>query len=200
MQLLITNLPSELTEEQRGACCSSTLTEIRSDFHQRQIRQRPSTFGGIPNWHRWPSTDSTVASSPSILTPWSRTNPSFAEGRSRVYPGYRCLSVWPINLVISNTERYRTTHSYSSRTINRSEVKYETTRKELLSVVNGLLQFRQYLLADTSLYKPTMLHFRGFTKHGTHAAVITLVDTNRTYTNTGVAEDMEMPTDWAEDQ
>ena len=36
--------------------------------------------------------------------------------------------------------------AYSSRTMNRSEVKYENTRKELLAVVNDLKQFRQYLL------------------------------------------------------
>ena len=36
--------------------------------------------------------------------------------------------------------------AYTSRTMNRSELKYETTRKELLAVVNGLKQFRQYLL------------------------------------------------------
>ena len=35
--------------------------------------------------------------------------------------------------------------AYSSRTMSRSELKYETTRKELLAVVNGLKQFRQYL-------------------------------------------------------
>jgi len=36
--------------------------------------------------------------------------------------------------------------AYSSRTLSRNELKYETTRKELLAVVNGLKQFRQYLL------------------------------------------------------
>jgi len=36
--------------------------------------------------------------------------------------------------------------AYASRTMGRAEQKYETTRKELLAVVNGLKQFRQYLL------------------------------------------------------
>jgi len=35
--------------------------------------------------------------------------------------------------------------AYSSRTMSKAEKKYETTRKELLAVVNGLKQFRQYL-------------------------------------------------------
>jgi len=36
--------------------------------------------------------------------------------------------------------------AYASRTLSRSERKYETTNKELLAVVYGLKQFRQYLL------------------------------------------------------
>ena len=36
--------------------------------------------------------------------------------------------------------------AFGSRTLSRSELKYETTRKELLAIVNGLKQFRQYLL------------------------------------------------------
>lgn len=36
--------------------------------------------------------------------------------------------------------------AFGSRTLNQSELKYETTRKELLAIVNGLKQFRQYLL------------------------------------------------------
>ena len=36
--------------------------------------------------------------------------------------------------------------AYASRTMGKAEQKYETTRKELLAVVNGLKQFRQYLL------------------------------------------------------
>ena len=35
--------------------------------------------------------------------------------------------------------------AYASRTMVKAEQKYETTRKELLAVVNGLTQFRQYL-------------------------------------------------------
>jgi len=36
--------------------------------------------------------------------------------------------------------------AYASRTMSNAEKKYETTRKELLAVVYGLKQFRQYLL------------------------------------------------------
>jgi len=36
--------------------------------------------------------------------------------------------------------------AYASRTLGKPEQKYETTRKELLAVVSGLKQFRQYLL------------------------------------------------------
>jgi len=36
--------------------------------------------------------------------------------------------------------------AYNSRTLGKSEQKYETTRKELLAIVSGLKQFRQYLL------------------------------------------------------
>ena len=36
--------------------------------------------------------------------------------------------------------------AYASRTMSRTEQKYETTRKELLAVVTGLKQFRQYLM------------------------------------------------------
>ena len=35
--------------------------------------------------------------------------------------------------------------AYASRTLNAAEIKYETTRKELLALVYGLKQFRQYL-------------------------------------------------------
>jgi len=35
--------------------------------------------------------------------------------------------------------------AYVSRTLNAAELKYETTRKELLALVYGLKQFRQYL-------------------------------------------------------
>jgi len=35
--------------------------------------------------------------------------------------------------------------AYASRTMNAAELKYETTRKELLALVCGLKQFRQYL-------------------------------------------------------
>ena len=36
--------------------------------------------------------------------------------------------------------------AYASRTLNRAEQKYETTRKELLAIVYGLHQHKQYLL------------------------------------------------------
>ena len=36
--------------------------------------------------------------------------------------------------------------AYASRTMSAAERKYETTRKELLALVYGLKQFRQYLL------------------------------------------------------
>ena len=36
--------------------------------------------------------------------------------------------------------------AYASRTLAKPEQKYETTRKELLAIVTGLKQFRQYLL------------------------------------------------------
>jgi len=35
--------------------------------------------------------------------------------------------------------------AYSSRTMSKPELRYDTTRKELLTIVNGLKQFRQYL-------------------------------------------------------
>ena len=35
--------------------------------------------------------------------------------------------------------------AYSSRTMSKPERRYETMRKELLAIVNGLKQFRQYL-------------------------------------------------------
>ena len=38
--------------------------------------------------------------------------------------------------------------------MSRTEQKYETTRKELLAVVTGLKQFRQYLMIDISLSGP----------------------------------------------
>ena len=40
--------------------------------------------------------------------------------------------------------------AYASRSMNRSELKYETIRKELLAVVYGFKQFRQYLLGKSS--------------------------------------------------
>ena len=36
--------------------------------------------------------------------------------------------------------------AYASRTLNKAERKYETTRKELLAIVYGLKQYKQYLL------------------------------------------------------
>ena len=44
--------------------------------------------------------------------------------------------------------------AYAPRTMSRTEQKYETTRKELLAVVTGLKQFRQYLMIDISLSGP----------------------------------------------
>ena len=38
--------------------------------------------------------------------------------------------------------------AYLTQTMNRSDAKYETTRKELVAVVNNLKQFRQYLLGS----------------------------------------------------
>jgi len=35
--------------------------------------------------------------------------------------------------------------AYSSRTMSKPELRYDTTRKELLAIVNELKQFRQYL-------------------------------------------------------
>jgi len=35
--------------------------------------------------------------------------------------------------------------AYSSCTMNKPKRRYKTTRKELLAIVNGLKQFRQYL-------------------------------------------------------
>jgi len=52
--------------------------------------------------------------------------------------------------------------AYASRTLRKAERKYETTRKELLAVVNGLKQFRQYLLGRHCKYEPIMPHSRGF--------------------------------------
>jgi len=42
----------------------------------------------------------------------------------------------------SNDEKFI---AYSSRTMSKAKQKYKMTRKELLAVVNGLKQFRQYL-------------------------------------------------------
>jgi len=50
--------------------------------------------------------------------------------------------------------------AYSSRTLNRAEQQYETTKKELLAIVNGLKQFRQYLVG------------REFVIRTDHAAVV----------------------------
>jgi len=47
--------------------------------------------------------------------------------------------------------------AYSSGTMSKPELRYETTRKELLAIVNGLKQFRQYL---------TGRHFIIRTDHG----------------------------------
>jgi len=35
--------------------------------------------------------------------------------------------------------------TYVSRAMSKSELRYDTTRKELLAIVNGIKQFRQYL-------------------------------------------------------
>jgi len=52
--------------------------------------------------------------------------------------------------------------AYASRTLTKAERKYETTRKELLAVANGLKQFRQYLLEDIVRYEQIMPHSPGF--------------------------------------
>ena len=54
---------------------------------------------------------------------------------------------------------------YSSRTMSKTELKYETTRKDLLAVVIGLKQFRQYLLGRHFASELTMQRFRGFGGH-----------------------------------
>jgi len=43
--------------------------------------------------------------------------------------------------------------AYSSRTLNRAEKNYNTTRKELLAIVYGLKQYRQYLLGRQFLIR-----------------------------------------------
>jgi len=48
-----------------------------------------------------------------------------------------------LSKVQDNTDRVI---AFGSRTLSRSELNDETTRKELLAIVNGLKQFRQYLL------------------------------------------------------
>jgi len=49
--------------------------------------------------------------------------------------------------------------------MSKTELKYETTRKDLLAVVIGLKQFRQYLLGRHFASELTMQRFRGFGGH-----------------------------------
>ena len=73
-----------------------------------------------------------------------RTDSSLAEGMYVLDTDASDVGLGAVlSQVQGGTERVI---AYSSRTMNRSEAKYETTRKELLAVVNGLKQFRQYLL------------------------------------------------------
>jgi len=51
--------------------------------------------------------------------------------------------------------------AYASRTLNKAERKYETTRKELLAIVYGLKQYKQYLLGRHFVIRPIMRHCRG---------------------------------------
>jgi len=55
-------------------------------------------------------------------------------------------SNYGLGAVLSHVQsRIEKVIAYSSRTMSKPELRYETTRKELLAIVNGLKQFRQYL-------------------------------------------------------
>ena len=53
-----------------------------------------------------------------------------------------------IGAVLSQKQGGKTVIAYASRTYSRAEQNYCTTRKELLTVVYFMKQFRQYLLGN----------------------------------------------------
>jgi len=57
------------------------------------------------------------------------------------------LSAFGLGAILSQTQfGTKRVIADSSRTLSRAEQQYEITEKELLAIVNGLKQFRQYLV------------------------------------------------------
>jgi len=90
-----------------------------------------------------------------VLLPGVAENPTFPILSALAYTtglGYRptCdtdASDYGLGAVLSQVQDgCKQVIAYASRTLNKAERKYETTRKELLAIVYGLKQYKQYLL------------------------------------------------------